>query len=100
MEFSGLQLRVKVEFFSDLREIVGEREKMLEFDNPPTIREVLDLLVKRYGRKIGKKIFDGGKLSEYYIFLLNGQNIRFLKGMDTTLEDRDELAILPPVSGG
>ena len=100
MEFAGLKLRVKVEFFSDLREIVGEREKILEFDNPPTIREVLDLLVKRYGRKIGEKVFDGGKLSEYYIFLLNGQNIRFLKGLDTALKDGDELAIIPPVAGG
>ena len=95
-----MQLRVKVEFFLDLREIVGEREKMLEFDSPPTIRVVLDLLVKRYGGKFGEKIFDGGKLSEYYICLLNGQNIRFLKGLDTALKDGDELAIIPPFAGG
>ena len=48
-------MRVKASFFAVLREIVGEKEKMLEFDSPPTIREVLDLLVDRYGRKFEER---------------------------------------------
>jgi len=93
-------LKVKVEFFGELREIAGEKEKILEFNDPPTICEVLTLLVNIYGRKFEKIIFDEGKLSENYIFLINGFNVRFLKGPDTILKDGDELAILLPVAGG
>jgi len=32
--------------------------------------------------------------------LINGNNVRHLEGIDTLLSEADELAILPPVSGG
>ncbi|HML25498.1 MAG TPA: MoaD/ThiS family protein [Methanomethylovorans sp.] len=31
---------------------------------------------------------------------LNGDNILHLDGLDTKVSDRDELGVLPPVSGG
>jgi len=92
--------KVKIEFFAELREIADEKDRTLEFNSLPTIREVLNSLVNIYGRKFEERIFDEGKLSEYYIFLLNGWNIGLLKGLDTTVKDGDELAILPPVAGG
>jgi molybdopterin converting factor small subunit len=32
--------------------------------------------------------------------MVNGQTINYLKGMETMLEEGDEVVILPPVSGG
>jgi molybdopterin synthase sulfur carrier subunit len=93
-------MKVQVAFFAELREIAGEKGKTLEFNSQPKISEVLNLLVNTYGRMFEEKIFFKGKLSEEYIFLLNGLSIRFLKGLDTPLNDGDELAILPPVAGG
>ena len=94
-------MKVKVRFFAELREIVGIKEKILEVTNSPTIYNVLNLLVNIYGKTFEEKIFDEkGGLSENYIILLNGKNIRLLKGLDTTLQDGDEIAIFPPVAGG
>ncbi len=39
-------------------------------------------------------------MSENYIFLVNGRDVRFLGGLDMVLRDGDEVSIFPPVAGG
>ncbi|MDH4123796.1 MAG: MoaD/ThiS family protein, partial [Thermoplasmata archaeon] len=34
------------------------------------------------------------------VILVNGQNIAHEKGLDTELDEQDDVAIFPPVSGG
>ena len=39
-------------------------------------------------------------LLSYIRLMINGQDIAFLKGLETALHEGDEILILPPVSGG
>ncbi len=66
-----------------------------------TLHEVVDKLVVKYGDAFREKIFDpSGKLKRLLNFYVNGENVRFLKQLETPLRDGDEIVILPTVSGG
>ncbi len=66
-----------------------------------TLREVVDKLVVKYGDAFRERIFDpSGKLKRLLNFYVNGKNVRFLKQLETPLNDDDEVLILPTVSGG
>ena len=43
---------------------------------------------------------DDGRLRRTLNIYVNGDNIRFLQGLDTPLKDGDEVSILPAIAGG
>jgi len=43
---------------------------------------------------------DTGQLLPSVTILVNGQDIRYLQGLNTTLRNGDEMAILVPLAGG
>ena len=91
---------VKVRLFANLKEIAGVSELKLMGD---TVLEVLETLVQQFpGLK--DKIFETGaadsRLCGYVNVFLNGDNINHLSGLNTKVNDSDEMGILPPVSGG
>jgi molybdopterin converting factor subunit 1 len=81
-------MRVKVRLFARLRDIVGANELEREVETGATLRGVWRGLVRefpeleRYGSLISGA--------------LNGEYSR----MEMTVQDGDEVAFLPPVSGG
>jgi sulfur-carrier protein len=65
-----------------------------------TVREVLDSLCARFDG-LGDRICDEqGSLRRFVNVYLSGEDIRFLDGLDTEVEDGAELTILPAVAGG
>jgi sulfur-carrier protein len=64
-----------------------------------TVGEVLDALYERYGELRGRIAEDGG-LRRFVNVYVDGEDIRFLDGLDTQVQDGDEVTILPAVAGG
>lgn len=65
-----------------------------------TVREVLDSLYERFDG-LGDRLSDGdGSLRRFVNVYVGGEDIRFLDGLDTPVEDGAELTILPAVAGG
>jgi len=96
-----MKVRVKVRFFTILREIVGKREEQIEFSQAVTVEELLKQLSKKYGEKFKDYVYDEkGEVRSYLQFLINGQGITTLQGFKTKLKEGDQIAILPPVGGG
>jgi molybdopterin converting factor small subunit len=99
-------IKVKVRYLLHLYTFVGnkrEEEITIEEANP-TIRSVIDKLIKKYGDEFKKMIIDPKTNDIRYYpsieekqkahrVLLNGVNIQLLKGINTELKDGDTLSI-------
>jgi molybdopterin synthase sulfur carrier subunit len=64
-----------------------------------TVGEVLDALYDRFG-ELRSRIAEDGGLRRFVNVYVGGEDIRFLDGLDTAVEDGDEVTILPAVAGG
>jgi len=91
--------RVKVIFPSMLMGITcSEREVEI---HASTLGEALGKLAEKYGDGFRTRILDStGRPKRLVNLYVNGKNVRFLKLLETPLEDGDEISILPSVSGG
>jgi molybdopterin synthase sulfur carrier subunit len=92
-------LKIKIEFFAILREILGMSSMEVECEGT-TIEDILNLLLERFGSVLENVIFEGGRLKDMVKILLNGKDIRGLNGLNTELKDGDCISIFPPVAGG
>jgi molybdopterin converting factor subunit 1 len=81
-------VRVTVRLFARLREIAGAGELVLDVKTPATIRVVWSELASRYP-----------ELAPYAASVSAARNLEYAR-MDTPVSDDDEIAFLPPVSGG
>ena len=65
-----------------------------------SIAELIDNLDKQFEGFKNRLLDDEGKLKEFINIYLNGEDIRFLNGLETVTESRDEVSIVPAVAGG
>jgi sulfur-carrier protein len=64
-----------------------------------TVGEVLDAVFEAYG-DLRQRITQDGDLRRFVNVYVSGEDIRFQQGLDTGIEDGDEVTILPAVAGG
>lgn len=79
---------MKVQFFSQLKEIAGASEIVLDLPEGAT---VADLLAQLYRRFPALEKWDGS--------ILVGAGVDFV-ARDHLIQPNDEIAIMPPVQGG
>jgi sulfur-carrier protein len=48
----------------------------------------------------GRLCDDSGELRRFVNFYVNNEDIRFLEGKSTALQDGDEVSIIPAIAGG
>jgi MoaD family protein len=77
---------VKVRLFAALREIAGDAHVDA---TGRTVGEIVDTLSARYGDRFAQ-------IAEVGSFVVNGERA----ARETPIADGDEVALLPPVSGG
>jgi molybdopterin synthase sulfur carrier subunit len=90
---------VTVKLFANLREIAQTSSLSLTGES---VKDVLLSLTEQHPA-LKELVFEAGdnvKLCGYINVFLNGNNIKHMEGLDTILNDDDELGIFPPVSGG
>ncbi|UCD72985.1 MAG: MoaD family protein [Candidatus Bathyarchaeota archaeon] len=93
-------MKIKVRYFTVLREITQKREEDLIVEEKMKVREILNLLSERYGDEFSNYLFEKEGLRSHIQILLDGTNILMLDGFDTELDAESTLAIVPPVGGG
>ena len=92
-------MRIKAEFFADLRYKMGEASADLSLEGG-TIMDLVAALDGRSGGIFLGLMVEGGKPKELVKILVNGKDIRDLNGLETELEDGDVVSFFPPVAGG
>ncbi len=81
-------MQARVKFFAALREMVGARELSLEVADGQTVGGLYHELCARFPR-----------LADYESIFLYSVNAEYVPA-DHILRDGDEVAFIPPVSGG
>ena len=91
-------MAVTVKIPTQLRAVTGG-EAETDVEDATTVGEVLDGLYQRYDG-LRDRIAVDGDLRRFVNVYVQGEDIRFLEGLDTPVEDGDEVTILPAVAGG
>ena len=65
-----------------------------------TISDLLDTLDQQCPGIKKRLCDDAGELRRFVNFYVNSEDIRFLEGRQTALNDGDEVSIVPAVAGG
>jgi sulfur-carrier protein len=91
-------MSVTVKIPTQLRGVTGG-EAETAVDEAATVGEVLDGLYDRFDG-LRDRIAEDGGLRRFVNVYVGGEDIRFLEGLDTPVNDGDEVTILPAVAGG
>ena len=81
-------MNVKVRFFAIARQTVGEREVEIELKEGATVQDLWDVLLRRFPRL--------NPMSGSLKLAVNWDYVQ----PEAVLRDGDEVAVIPPVSGG
>jgi MoaD family protein len=91
-------MSVLVKIPAQLRAAAGG-ESQAEIEGA-TVQEVLDGLFDRFGELRARLADDDGSLRRFVNVYVAGEDIRFLEGLATPVDDGAEVTILPAVAGG
>ena len=81
-----------------LRSAVGG-VKSLELEGD-SIRGVVDALISKHPSLGSQLLTEGGDLNRFVNVYVNGQDVRYLAGLDTPVAPSDEVRLLPAMAGG
>jgi MoaD family protein len=88
---------MQIRFFKPFDEITGAGEVHLHLEKSVSVRELLDLVEKKFpsfGRYVRK---EGDEVQNFFVILVRGDEI--LK-LNDAVGDEDVIKVLPPISGG
>ena len=94
---------VKVKGYLTYKEIIGEQSITIPKDAALTLSDLLTTLANQLGQEFTASIYDPELevLDELVAVIVNGRSYRNLPdGLETSLQDGDEVAVFPPMAGG
>lgn len=65
-----------------------------------TLGDVVMALEATYPGMRERLLDEGGEIRRFVNIFVNGEDVRFLDGLTTTLDTGDEVSIVPAVAGG
>jgi molybdopterin synthase sulfur carrier subunit len=65
-----------------------------------TVGEVVEQLLERHPGLRERLVSPDGRLHRFVNVYRNGEDVRYLEGLDTTVADGDEIRLLPAIAGG
>jgi molybdopterin synthase sulfur carrier subunit len=87
--------------FADLAEVAGDKRVTVEVESGATVTDALAALLEARPALETRVLDDDGELADHINILQNGENVFATgQGLQTHIDQDDELAMFPPVSGG
>ena len=91
-------MSVMVRIPTPLRRMTGGKDKV-EVEST-TLGEMVDTLESTYPGFKERLVDENGDLRYFVNIYVNGEDIRFLQGLETSTKTGDEVSIVPAVAGG
>lgn len=92
-------MKVRIQVYGFLRNLVGSGDIDLELPNNSNLREVLSAIVSRFP-ELQEAITRDGKLRPYFVLLVNETDYEILGGYEYVVKDGDSIQLLPISHGG
>jgi molybdopterin synthase sulfur carrier subunit len=87
--------------FADLADSTERRHVTVDVEPGATVSDALEALLEQHPDLEERVLTEEGELQPHVSVLQNGTNLTTdTGGLETTTNEGDELALLPPVSGG
>jgi sulfur-carrier protein len=93
-------MRVTVELPSALLPYAGGSSELSLEAPGGTIQDVLSALAERHAGVVDRVMDERGEVRQHVNIFVDGDNIRFLEGLGTSVADGATVVIVPAVSGG
>lgn len=91
-------MKVKVRIPTPLRRLTKGKE-VVDVESA-TINDAIQSLEKDYPGIKARLCDEKGELHRFVNIYVNGEDVRFLQGVKTSLKQGDEVSIVPAVAGG
>lgn len=91
-------MAVTVKIPTPLRNLTGDRSEVTAASD--SITALVEELEGVYPGMRERLLDEEGELRRFVNLFVNGEDIRFLEGLQTTLGEGDEISIVPAVAGG
>ena len=92
-------MSVTVRIPTPLRKITGDRE-VVTADGGGSLLDVIDRLDQEYTGLKERICDESGEIRRFVNVYVNGEDVRFLSGLETPVKAGDEVSIVPAVAGG
>jgi len=90
---------IEIKFLTRLIDITGT--KNIQLEDITYINALIELLIEKYGKSFKEVLFDDkGNIRDYLKVMVNGEDIRELDGLNTVLNDGDQVVIFQTIAGG
>ncbi len=91
-------MAVVVKIPTQLRTLTGGRERVTT--DGDSLQQILDALERDHPGLCKRVLDDTGRLRRFVNVYVDGEDVRFLNGLETRVGDASEVAIIPAVAGG
>ena len=88
----------KVRIPAPLRRLTGGKADV--DGSGTTVRALLADIESRHAGIRDKIVDDSGEIRRFINVFINGEDVRFLKGVETEVKPADEVSIVPAIAGG
>lgn len=92
-------MSVSVRIPAPLRKLTGERD-VVTADGGGNLQEIINGLDQEYPGLKERICDESGEIRRFVNVYVNGEDVRFLSGLETPIKAGDEVSIVPAVAGG
>jgi molybdopterin synthase sulfur carrier subunit len=92
-------MSVKVKIPTQLRQVAGGASEVT-VSGATNVKEMIEKLGAEHPALIERILDEEGQVRRFINVYVGDEDIRFLKGMETPLQDAGTVSILPAVAGG
>jgi len=95
-------LKVKVQYLGFIRNLIKRGEDEFELEEGASLSELLNQIAGMYGKAFQKEVYEPGlkDVKMGFVVTVNGILIGQLQGVDTRLNNDDNIILMSLMSGG
>ena len=95
-------MQVKVHYISLVKAYTNTSQDEFTLPDKTVLSELLDKIAKDYGKPFTQEVYDpvNKEMKASFVAMINGVLMDQLKGVNTTLKDRDSVILMALVTGG